>query len=106
MCPMMQGTSSVQWNWLLQGGPITWLVTFLALTAVVGLILASVTLVRALAGFVGRRWRAGRVRGASPGRPQGGLGSGRGSPVCLGQCILRLRESNLTNSNSDFPPGS
>jgi len=95
---MMRGTSSVQWDWLLQGGPITWLVTFLALTAVVGLILASVTLVRALAGFVGRRWRAGRVRAASPSRPQAWLSSDRGSPVCWVQCILRLRRSTLTNS--------
>jgi hypothetical protein len=70
MCPMMRGSGSEQWDWLLRGGPITWLVTFLALTAVVGLILASITLVRALAGFVGRRWRARRTSSAPTIRPQ------------------------------------
>ena len=58
MCSMMQGGGSLQWGWLLQGGPLTWLVVFLALTAIVGLIMASATIIRALAGFVGRRWRA------------------------------------------------
>lgn len=64
MCPMMQGAGVPQWGWLLQGGPLTWLVVFLALTAVVGLILASATVVRALAGFVGRRWRSRRAGAA------------------------------------------
>ena len=58
MCSMMQGGGSLRWDWLLQGGLLTWLVVFLALTAVVGLIMASATIIRALAGFVGRRWRA------------------------------------------------
>ena len=58
MCSMMQGGDSLRWDWLLQGGLLTWLVVFLALTAVVGLIMASATITRALAGLVGRRWRA------------------------------------------------
>ena len=58
MCSMMQSGGSLRWDWLLQGGLLTWLVVFLALTAVVGLIMASATITRALAGLVGRRWRA------------------------------------------------
>lgn len=58
MCAMMHGANVLSWGWLLHGGPITWLVVFLALTAVVGLILASAALVRALAGIVGRLWRS------------------------------------------------
>lgn len=58
MCSMMHGGGGLEWGWLLQGGLLTWLVVFLALTAVVGLIMASATITRALAGLVGRRWRA------------------------------------------------
>lgn len=62
MCSLTQGGGSLHWGWLLQGGPLTWLVVFLALTAIVGLIMASATIIRALAGFVGRRWRAREVQ--------------------------------------------
>ena len=61
MCGMMHGGNVLSWGWLLQGSPITWIFVFLALTAVVALIMASATLARASVRFVGRLWRSRRV---------------------------------------------
>ena len=61
MCSTDEGAEWASWGWLLHGGPLTWLVVFLALTAVVGLILASTALVRAGIGFVARHLRSRRV---------------------------------------------
>lgn len=61
MCRMMSG-DTLNWAWLSQGGPVTWLVVLLGLLVVVALLLAGAALVRALVRFVARRWRSGEAR--------------------------------------------
>lgn len=61
MCGMMHGGNVLSWGWLLQGNLITWLVVFLALTAVVALIMASAALAQTMIRFLGRLWRSRRA---------------------------------------------
>lgn len=61
MCWMMQSRDVLSWGWLLEGSPITWLYVFLALTAVVALIMASAALAPILVRFLGRLWRSRRA---------------------------------------------
>ncbi|MER2268582.1 hypothetical protein [Methylobacterium oxalidis] len=52
MCAMMAG-NALDWRWVLQGGPITWLVVLFAVLAVVGVILAGAALARKLVDVLG-----------------------------------------------------